>query len=155
MRSQRCFIVMLAMIMALTLFIVLPVGAAGDTVATPKEYGMYAKTDKGLKRILPNIVSDDNGIYYLEPNKPQSFALGSIEYFVVFGKYQTQYLTLNPLKPYKMSPVGVPRVMFGKDMEITVTKRGDTLLTAKPKGLFGRGYYALWIEDTAWDFVVE
>ena len=155
MRSVRCFIMLLAVIMALILFITLPVGAAGDAVPTPKEYGAYAKTDKGLKRILPNLVSDDSGIYYLEPNKPQSFALGSIEYFLIFGKYRTQYLTLNPLKPYQMSPVGIPRAMFGKDVEVTVTRRGDTLLTVKPKGLFGRGYYALWIEDTAWDFVVE
>jgi len=153
--NVRRFIARLAVTTALVLFMVLPVTAAGDTVPTPKEYGVYAKTDKGLKRILPNIVTDDNGVFYLEPNKPQSFALGSIEYFVVFGNYQTQYLTLNPLKPYQMSPVGIARVMFGKDVEITVTKRGDNLLTAKPKGLFGRGYYALWIEDTAWDFVVE
>jgi hypothetical protein len=153
--SVRCFTVKLAVITALILLIALPVWAAGDIIPTPKEYGVYAKTDKGLKRILPNIVSNDKGIYYLEPNKPQSFALGSIEYFVVFGNYQTQYLTLNPLKPYQMSPVGIPRLMFGKDVETTVTKRGDNLLTTKPKGLFGRGYYALWIEDTAWDFVIE
>jgi len=29
------------------------------------------------------------------------------------------------------------------------------LYTIRPKGLFGRGYYALWISDSAWDFIVE
>jgi hypothetical protein len=138
-----------------TLLAVTPAMAAGDAVPTPKEHGVYAKTATGLKRILPNMVSDEQGIYYLETNKPQRFALGTIEYFIIFGNYRIEYLTLNPMKPFQMTPLGIPRMMFGKDIEMTVTKKGEGLYTVKPKGLFGRDYYALWIEDTAWDFVVE
>ena len=150
-------VILAAIVMAVILSAASAPSAAvtADSFITPKEFGVYAKTDKGLKRILPNIVSDDDGVYYLEPNKPQAFTLGSIEYFVVFGVYQIQYLTLNPLKPFRPSPLGIVRVMFGKEEEVTVTKKGDNLFMVKPKGLFGRGYYALWIEDTAWDFVVE
>ena len=25
----------------------------------------------------------------------------------------------------------------------------------KPKGLLGRGYYSIWINDTAWDFMLD
>jgi hypothetical protein len=155
MRSVRSYFLGGAIAIALAFFVAGPARAAGENVPTPKEYGVYAKTDKGLKRILPNTVSDDEGIYYIEPNKPQSFPLSSVEYFIIFGQYQIQYLTLNPMKPLRMSPLGILRMMFAKDIEITVTKKGETLYTAKPKNLFGRGYYALWIDDTAWDFIIE
>jgi hypothetical protein len=151
---RHCFTVFVLTLTTTFLLVVSGEGAS-DPVPTLKEFGVYAKTDKGVKRILPNLVSDDGGVYYLEPNKPQTFPLGTIEYFVIFGRYETQYLTLNPMRPWRPSPIGIPRVMFGKDLDLTVTKKGDNLYTAKPKGLFGRGYYALWIEDTAWDFVVE
>ena len=142
-------------VVALGLFLLVQTGVAADTVPTPKEFGVYAKTSKGLKRILPNIVSDQDEVFYLEPNNPQKFPLGSVDYFVINGDYDIRYLTLNPLKPFQLSPVGNPRVMFGKDMEITVAKKGEALYTVKPKGLFGRGYYAIWINDTAWDFLIE
>ncbi len=149
------FLAVFAAILPVFFFLLASAEGASDSIPSPKEFGIYAKTDKGMKRILPNIVSDDEGVYYLEPNKPQAFALGTIEYFIIFGKFQMQYLTLNPMKPYRPSPIGVQRVMFGREIDLAVTKRGDNLYTVKPKGLFGRGYYALWIEDTAWDFVVE
>ncbi len=144
-----------AFALSVLIFLAVPALAALDSVATPKEFGVYAKTDKGTKRIIPNMVSDDQGVYYLEPNKPQTFALGTIEYFIIYGKYQMEYLTLNPMKPYRPSPLGINRAMFGREMDLTVTRRAENLYTIKPKGLFGRGYYALWIEDTAWDFLIE
>jgi hypothetical protein len=45
--------------------------------------------------------------------------------------------------------------MIGPDIPLTVEKKSDLLYTAKPKGLFGRGYYALWINDSVWDFIIE
>ena len=131
------------------------VAAVKDSVPTPKEHGVYAKTSKGLLRILPNIVSDEKGVYYIEINNPQHFPLGSVEYFIIYGQFQFQYLTLNPLVPFETTPLGINRVMFGKDIDLVITKKGDLLYTAKPKGLFGRGYYSLWIEDSAWDFVID
>jgi hypothetical protein len=136
-------------------FLALPSFAAKDSFTAPKEFGVYAKTEIGIKRITPNIVSEEQGIFFLESNKPQRFSLGTIEYFIIFGNFQMKYLTLNPLKPFQMSALGIPRFMFGKEMEITLTKKGENLYTVKPKGLFGRGYYSLWIEDTAWDFLIE
>jgi hypothetical protein len=131
------------------------VAAVKDSVPTPKEYGVYAKTGKGLLRIIPNIVSDERGIYYLESNNPQHFPVGGVEYFVVYGQYQFQYLTLNPLVPFETTHLGINRFMFGKDIDLAITKKSDVLYTAKPKGLFGRGYYSLWIEDSAWDFIID
>jgi len=45
--------------------------------------------------------------------------------------------------------------MLGIDLPLDVQKKSDILYTAKPKGMFGRGYYALWINDSAWDFIIE
>jgi hypothetical protein len=129
--------------------------AAKDAIPTPKEHGVYAKTSKGLMRILPNIVSDQQGVYYLDSNNPQHFPVGSIEYFIFYGKYQLEYLTLNPLVPFQTTSLSIPHFMFGKELELAVTKKSDILFTVKPKGLFGRGYYSLWIEDSAWDFIIE
>jgi hypothetical protein len=131
------------------------VAAAKDSVPTPKEYGVYAKTSKGLLRITPNIVSDERGVFYLESNNPQHFPVGSIEYFIVYGQYQFRYLTLNPLVPFETTPLGINRFMFGKEMDLVTTKKSEFLYITKPKGLFGRGYYSLWIEDTAWDFIID
>ena len=147
--SMRTIAVGIVALVVTSFFFAVSVGNATDTVPRPKEFGVYAKTGKGLQRILPNIVSDEKGIFYLEPNSPQRFALGSVDYFVINGNYAMQFMTLNPLKPFQLSPLGTPRLMFGKDVEISVTKKGDAFYTVKPKGLFGRGYYAIWIEDTA------
>jgi hypothetical protein len=155
MKNTHTLLVHVMVAVLAALFLVVSAGNAAESVPMPKEFGVYAKTNKGLKRILPNMVSDEENVFYIEPNNPQHFPLGSIDYFVVYGNYKVQYLTLNPMKPFKTSPLGIPRLMFGKDIEITVTRKGNTLLTAKPKGLFGRGYYSLWIEDTAWDFVID
>jgi hypothetical protein len=137
------------------LFVAGPADAARDDVPTPKEYGAYAKTEGGLKRILPNMVYDEKSVYFLESNSPQSFPLNSVQYFIIYGKYQMQYLTLNNMKPFRVTPFGKVGFMFGLEVEIDVKKKSDTLYTVKPKGLFGRGYYSLWIEDTAWDFRID
>jgi len=129
--------------------------AASEDVPVPKEYGIYAKTDKGLTRIISNIVYEDQRILYLERSNPISFPLNSVRYFVIYGKHEMQYLTLNNLKPFQMTNFGVRRYMLGLDVGLDVRKISDILYTAKPKGLFGRGYYSLWINDTAWDFVIE
>lgn len=139
----------------MALLLVSPVHAAKENVPTPAEYGVYAKTAKGLTRITTNAVYDDQQIFYLEGNKPVHFPLNSIQYFVIYGKHEMQYLTLNNLKPFQMTPLGVPRFMFGLEVPLTVEKKSEVLYTAKPKGLFGRGYYALWINDSAWDFTVD
>jgi hypothetical protein len=155
MKSFRLLTCLSVVLIAMSLLLSVTVYAAKDSFTPPKEFGVYAKTAKGLKRIIPNIVSDQENIYYIESNNPQHFPLGSIEYFIIHGQYEFAYLTLNPMVPFKISPLGVQRFMFGKDMELNVTKKGDITYTIKPIGLFGRGYYALWIEDSAWDFIIE
>ena len=124
-----------------------------ETLQTPKEYGVYVKAGKNLQRLLPNIVFDEKGVIFVESNNPAKFMLKDMEYFVVYGKYDMQYLTMNPLLFLMQSPVGQSRFVFGKDVELDVKKTGELLYVVKPKGLFGRGYYALWINDSAWDFV--
>jgi hypothetical protein len=62
---------------------------------------------------------------------------------------------MNPLLFIQQSPLGKARFMFGKDVGIEIKKKGDDLYTAKPKELMGRGYFSLWIDDSAWDFIVE
>ncbi|HME45324.1 MAG TPA: hypothetical protein VKF36_19680 [Syntrophorhabdales bacterium] len=128
---------------------------AKEDVATPKEYGVYIKTPKTLKRLLPNIVFDEKGVLYIESNNPQRFPLAEVQQFIIYGKYDTKYLTLNPMLFVSETPLHKSRFIFGKDIQLEVAKKSDTLYTAKPKGLFGRGYYSLWINDTAWDFVIE
>ena len=128
---------------------------AKEDVATPKEYGVYVKTPKTLKRLLPNIVFDEKGVLYIESNNPQRFPLAEVQQFIIYGKYDTKYLTLNPMLFVTETPLHKSRFLFGKDIQLEVTKKSDTLYTAKPKSLFGRGYYSLWINDTAWDFVIE
>jgi hypothetical protein len=129
--------------------------AASENVPVPKEYGIYAKTGKGLTRIISNIVYDDQRILYLERNNPVSFPLNSVQYFIIYGKHDMPYLTLNNLKGFQMTSLGVRRYMLGPEVGLDVRKKTDILYTVKPKGLFGRGYYALWINDSAWDFIIE
>jgi len=128
---------------------------AKEDVATPKEYGVYIKTPKTLKRLLPNIVFDEKGVLYIESNNPQRFPLAEVEQFVIYGKYEMRFLTLNPMLFITETPLHKSRFLFGKEIELEVAKKSDTLYTVRPKGLFGRGYYSLWINDTAWDFVIE
>ncbi len=128
---------------------------AKEDVPTPKEYGVYIKTPKALKRLLPNIIFEEKGLLFLESNNPQRFAIADVQQFILYGKYETKYLTLNPLLFVSETALHKSRFIFGKDIELEVLKKSDVLYAVKPKGLFGRGYYSLWINDTAWDFVVE
>ena len=129
--------------------------SAKDDVPTPKEYGVYIKTPSTLKRLLPNVVFDERGVLYVESNNPPRFPIAEIEQFVIYGKYDIKYLTLNPMMFVSETPLHKSRFLFGKDIELQVSKKSDVLYAVKPKSLFGRGYYSLWINDTAWDFVVE
>ncbi len=136
-------------------FLAGPLHAAKDDVPTPKEYGVYVKTTSKLVRILPNIVFQEGAMLYVESNNPHRFLLKDIKYFILYGKQDIQYLTFNNMLFINQSPLGKSRFIFGKDVETEVKKRGDILYTIRPKGLFGRGYYAIWINDSAWDFIVE
>jgi hypothetical protein len=137
------------------LFLAGPLPAAKDDIAKPTEYGVYVKTAKKLVRIIPNIVFDQDSLLYIESNNPAHFPLNDIRYFIVYGKFNTQVMTVNNLLFVGQSPLGKIRFMFGKEVDVEVRKRGDNLYSVRPKGLFGRGYYAIWIEDSAWDFIVE
>jgi hypothetical protein len=128
---------------------------AKEDVAAPKEYGVYVKTPKTLKRLLPNIVFDEKGVLYIESNNPQRFPLAEVQQFVIYGKYEMKYLTLNPMLFVSETSLHKSRFLFGKEIELEVAKKSDVLYIVKPKALFGRGYYSLWINDTAWDFVIE
>jgi len=128
---------------------------AKEDIVTPKEYGVYIKTPKALKRLLPNIVFDEKGVLFIESNNPQRFPLAEIQQLIVYGKYDTKYLTLNPMLFVSETALHKSRFIFGKDIELEIAKKSDVLYSIKPKSLFGRGYYSLWINDTAWDFVVE
>jgi len=77
------------------------VRGADENVPVPKEYGVYAKTDKGLTRIIPNMIYDDQNILYVESSRPARFLLNSVQYFILYGKHDIQYLTLNSLKPFR------------------------------------------------------
>lgn len=130
--------------------------AREEVVQKPKEYGVYIKTRNSTVRLTPNIVFDDGGLIFVESNNPQTFALKDIQYFIIYGHYDMNVLTFNPMLFYQASSLGKPRFVFGKDIEIVVKKQKvEHLYTVRPKGLFSRGYFSLWINDTAWDFVIE
>jgi hypothetical protein len=126
-----------------------------DDKIKPKEPGVYIKADKSLIRLLPNMVFDEQGLLFIESNNPRRFFLKNIEYFMVFGKYSIDFVTINPLLFLNVSSLGKPHFIIGKDMEIDIKNIGVDLYTLKPKTLMGRGYYCIWIEDTVWDFVIE
>ena len=139
-------------------FLILMIGSsafAKDDKINPKEPGVYIKTDKGLQRLLPNIVVEEEEAIYIESNNPAHFLLKDVEYFVFFGKYNFQFLTLNPMALYKVSPLGKPSFIFGKAIDMEMKQIGTDLYTFKAKGLLGRGYFSLWIEDSAWDFMLD
>lgn len=114
--------------------------AKNEKVATPKEHGAYIKTSKGLVRLLPNIVFDEDGVVFVESNNPAHFFLKDVQYFVLYGKYEMNVLTVNPMGFYQPSALGKPRFAFGKDIEIDVRPQGKDMYIIKPKGLLGRGY---------------
>ncbi len=128
---------------------------AKENVQKPKEFGVYVKTSKKLVRIMPNIVFDQESMLYIETNNPPHFPLKDIRYFIIYGKYNMQVLTVNTLLFANQSPLGMARFIFGKEADVDVKKVGEDFYSVRPKGLFGRGYYAIWIEDSAWDFIVE
>jgi hypothetical protein len=121
----------------------------------PKEFGVYLVTNGGMKRLVPNVVFDENGLLYIESRNPPRFALKDIDHFVLYGKHDMQVLTLNPMLFMQASRLGKARYGFGKNVDFDARKRGNDLYTVKPRGLMGRGYFCLWINDTAWDFVIE
>lgn len=128
---------------------------AKDDKINPKEPGVYIKTDKGIKRLLPNIVYNEEEAIYVESNNPAHFLLKDVEYFVFFGKYDFKFLTLNPMTFFRASPLGKPAFIFGKEITMDMKQIGTDLYTFKPKKVLGRGYYSLWIEDSAWDFMLD
>ena len=152
---RRSALLLLTIAFLAAVFLAGPSFAKDDKIATPKEFGTYIKTSAGLKRLVPNIVQDNNGMLFIESNKPQVFPLKDVEYFVIYGPRNMEVLTINPLLFLQASGLGKPRYMFGKNIEYTTQKKGNNLFVIKPKGLMGRGYFCLWIEDTAWDFVIE
>ncbi len=129
--------------------------SAGKPAASIKEYGAYIKLTKGYVRILPNIVFDENGVFYIEPNNPAHYFLKDVEYLVIYGDFDMSVLTVNPMGFYRPSPLGKPRFAFGKEIDITAKEQGKNMYILKPKGLLGRGYYSIWINDTAWDFMLD
>ncbi|HNQ46173.1 MAG: hypothetical protein WBJ54_07155 [Syntrophorhabdus sp.] len=141
-------------VISVCLLIIMPLHAKDD-FTKPKELGVYVKTDKGLKRLVPNIVFNEKGVLFVEPNNPSHFLLKDIQFFVIHGKYDTKVLTLNPLLFFQPSPLGKQRYIFGKDIAFDLKKKSDDLYVVKPKELLGRGYIALWINDSAWDFIIE
>ena len=143
------------LICAIAVLVFGPLLHAKDDKAAPKEFGAYVKTSTGLKRLVPNIVFDQNGMLFIESNNPARYALKDVEHFVIYGTHNMNVLTMNPLLFLQASPLGKPRYMFGKNIEFVIQNKGSDLFTIKPKGLLARGYYCLWIEDTAWDFVIE
>lgn len=121
----------------------------------PKEFGVYVKTEKALKRLTPNIVFDTQGLLYIEMNNPPRFLLKDVQFFVIYGKYDLKVLTINPMLFFQPSPIGKMRYVFGKEIGYDLKKSSDDLYVVKSKELLGRGYTALWINDTAWDLIIE
>ena len=126
-----------------------------DDFTKPKEFGVYVKTEKVLKRLMPNIVFDEKGLLYIEMNNPPRFLLKDIEFFVIYGKYDMKVLTMNPMLFFQPSPLGKQRYAFGKEIAFDLKKRSDDLYVVKSKELLGRGYTSIWINDSAWDFIIE
>lgn len=126
-----------------------------DDFPKPKEFGVYVKTEKGLKRLTPNIVFDEKGLLYIEMNNPPRFLLKDVQFFVIYGNYDMKVLTINPMLFFQPSPLGKMRYIFGKEIGFDLKKRSDDVYVLKSKELLGRGYTSLWINDSAWDFIIE
>jgi hypothetical protein len=126
-----------------------------DDFTKPKEFGVYVKTEKVLKRLMPNIVFDEKGLLYIEMNNPPRFLLKDVQFFVIYGKYDMKVLTLNPMLFFKPSSLGKQRYIFGKEIAFDLKKKSDDLYVVKSKELLGRGYTSIWINDSAWDFIIE
>ena len=125
------------------------------TVPSIKEHGAYVKLTKGYVRLLPNIVFDEKGVFFIESNSPPHFFLKDMESLIVYGEHDWSVLTVNPMGFYQPSPLGKLRFAFGKEVAIDAKRQGKDMYILKPKGLLGRGYYSIWINDTAWDFILD
>jgi hypothetical protein len=143
------------LVLVVSVFLFAPIAEGKQDQHTPKEFGFYVKTGKGLQRVMPNILFDQEGVIYIESNEPRRFDLNDVQHFLVYGEHDLSYLTLNPLLFFHQSPLGKIRFVLGKDLPIEVKKMGQSLYSVKPQGLFGRGYYCFWVEDLIWDFIVE
>ena len=130
-------------------------GQAAKTVQGIKDHGAYVKLSKGYVRILPNIVFDERDIFFIEANDPPHYFLKDVQYFVLYGQHDLSVLTVNPMGFYEPSALGKPRFAFGKPIDIDVKQQGKDMYIIKPKGLLARGYYSIWINDTAWDFILD
>ena len=108
---------------------------AKDDFTKPKEAGVYVKTEKGLKRLVPNIVFDEKGVLFVELNNPSRFLLKDVQFFVMYGKYDLKVLTLNPLLFLQPSPLGKQRYILGKAIAFDLKKKADDLYVVKPKEL--------------------
>ena len=153
MKTKKKRRTVLIFILLISLFSI-PLYAKDDKVQ-PKEYGVYIKTQKSLVRLMPNMVYDERGVFYIESNKPARFILKDVGYFIIYGQYEMNVLTFNSLLFFQPSPLGKQRYIFGKDIDINVKKQGTDLYAVKQKSLLSRGYYCLWINDTVWDFIIE
>lgn len=129
--------------------------APAKTVSGVKEPGVYVKLSKGYVRILPNIVFDEENVFFVESNSPAHYFLKDVQYFVLYGQYDMSVLTVNPMGFLKASSLGKPRFAFGKEVDVDVKPQGKDMYIVKPKGLLARGYYSIWINDTAWDFILD
>ena len=125
------------------------------TLPSIKERGAYIKLSKGYARLLPNIVFDEKDVFFIEMNNPPHFFLKDVEHLVLYGEHDMSVLTVNPMGFYQPSSLGKLRFAFGKAIAIDVKQQGKDMYIIKAKGLLGRGYYSIWINDSAWDFVLD
>lgn len=153
--NKKSLLRLMVFVLILAFFAVPQYSLGKDSFSPPKEYGFYVKTGKGLIRLTTNIVFDEKGILYIEHNNPPHFLLKDIDFFVVHGKYDLDFLTLNPLFFFQPSPFGKSRYIFGKDIPFEIRKKGPDIYTVKPKSMISRGYFTFWINDSAWDFIIE
>jgi hypothetical protein len=144
-----------ALLLILILFLSPSLSSSVEKIQVPKEYGVYVKTPKKLVRLIPNIVLEEEGIYYVEMLSPPRFLLKDVEYFVIFGDYNMDVLTFNPMEFLRTTPVGKQRFLFGREIPLEVKKVKERMYKVKPKEILGRGYFSIWIEDSAWDFIIE
>ena len=128
---------------------------AKEEKTSAKEPGIYIKTDQGMTRLLPNIVFNEKGVLFIEMNDPPHFLIRDFQSIILSGKYDFKVLTVNPMLHLQASPLGKQRFLFGKDVSIEIKQTSTDLHTVKWKGLVGRGYYSLWINENAWDFILD
>ncbi len=120
-----------------------------DDFTKPKEFGVYVKTEKGLKRLVPNIVFNEKGVLFVELNNPARFLLKRCSVFCHLRQIRFNSPYPEPFTFFQPSPLGKQRYILGKAIAFDLKKKSDDLYVVKPKELLGRGYMALWINDSA------